>query len=150
MGLGLLLILRAIEGAVVAVGEMLSRGVLLSGLFGRGHRHRPRTILLSMNSPVHGGLHIRVGGGRRYQTVEARDRRIVVGGTKRCGTEAMKRTGMICLAGPLPAVASQQLRQWTCMQGPARLQRSLATGWVGRQSLSACQHINARWLGRRL
>ena len=27
------------------------------------------------------------------------------------------------------------------------LQRSLATGWVGRQSLSACQHINARWLG---
>lgn len=54
MELGLLVV-------VAVMGEMLSRDVVLSGLLGRRQRYRPQAILLSMNSSVHGGLHIRVG-----------------------------------------------------------------------------------------
>lgn len=62
MELGLLVDWRgAVEGVVAVVGEMLSRDMVLSGLLGRRQRYRAQAILLSMNSSVHGGLHIRVG-----------------------------------------------------------------------------------------
>lgn len=78
---------RAVEGVVAVVGEMLSGDVLLSGLFGRRQRYGPRTILLSMISPLHGGLHIRVGVGVVvcYQTDSRSKDRRVVGAT--CGAE---------------------------------------------------------------
>lgn len=113
---------------------MLSGDELLSGLF------RPKAILLSMNSAVHGGLHIRQGLDVCYP--RSIDRRYGIGGTAVRQRERRRDD-----TTTKNASQQSQKQQSRCMQGLARLQRSLATGWVGRQGSSACQHINASWLG---